>query len=105
MAAVLACGPRAVLSDTSAAALWEIGTERADVIEISVPTDTPRRRPGVRVRRCRHLDTTTEHGIPVTTVPATLSALATRLETADLERAINEADKHNLIALRRFVGR
>jgi hypothetical protein len=106
MAAVLACGPRAVLSDTSAAALWEIGTERADVIEISVPTDTPRRRPGVRVRRCRHLDTTTEHGIPVTTVPATLSALATRLETADLERAINEADKQNLIAptaLRRAI--
>jgi very-short-patch-repair endonuclease len=33
----------------------------------------------------------------VTTVPATLSALATRLDTAKLERAINEADKRNLI--------
>ncbi len=33
----------------------------------------------------------------MTTVRATLSALATRLDTAKLERAINEADKRNLI--------
>jgi hypothetical protein len=40
------------------------------------------------------------------TVPATLSALATRLDAAGIERAINEADKRNLItppALRRAI--
>jgi hypothetical protein len=97
MAAVLACGLGAALSDTSAAALWEIGVETTKGVEVSVPARAFRRRPGIVVHRRTTLDTTVERGIPVTTVPATLSALATRLETADLERAINEADKRNLI--------
>jgi hypothetical protein len=97
MAAVLACGPGAVLSDTSAAALWEIGVEMTEGIEVSIPARSFRRRPGILMHRRTRLATTLEHGIPVTTVPATLSALATRLDTADLERAINEADKRNLI--------
>jgi hypothetical protein len=105
MAAVLACGPGAVLSDTSAAALWEIGAETTEGIEVSVPARSFRRRPGILVHRCTTIDWTVEYGIPVTTVPATLSALATRLEVADIERAINEADKRNLItpAARRAV--
>jgi hypothetical protein len=97
VAAVLVCGPGAVLSDTSAAALWEIGAERTAGIEVSVPARSFRRRPGILIHRRTRLDTTVERGIPVTTVPATLSALATRLDTAELERAINEADKRNLI--------
>ncbi len=59
MAAVLACGPGAVLSDTSAAALWEIGVETAEGIEVSVPADAFRRRPGILVHRRTRLESST----------------------------------------------
>ena len=49
MAAVLSCGAEAVLSHSSAAALWEIGQERSGVIEVSVPFPVTRRRPGIVV--------------------------------------------------------
>jgi very-short-patch-repair endonuclease len=106
MAAVLACGEGAALSYQSAGALWGICSECPKLIEVSIPGDTPRRRRGIVVHRTRRLDTTREYGIPVTTVPATLSALAGRLEVADVERAINAADKRNLItppALRQAI--
>src|SRR5216684_3041443 len=45
MAAILSCGPEAVLSHGSAATLWEIGSERRGRIEISVPARVVRRRP------------------------------------------------------------
>src|SRR4051794_26434919 len=47
MAAVLACGPGAMLSHRSAAALWGIG-EEGGAIEVTVRTVSPRRRRGVR---------------------------------------------------------
>jgi hypothetical protein len=97
MAAVLACGPSAVLSDTSAAALWEIGSETTRGIEVTIPAGSVRRRPGIIVHRRAAIEATAERGIPVTTVVATLSALATRFDTAGIERAINEADRRNLI--------
>ena len=50
MAAVLACGEGAALSHRSAAALWEIGTERTGVIDVSVRRRAELRRPGLRVR-------------------------------------------------------
>src|SRR3954454_23376321 len=37
MAAVLSCGPQAVLSHTSAGALWEIVPDRTGPIHLSVP--------------------------------------------------------------------
>src|SRR5918995_2525756 len=43
-AAVLSCGPQAVLSHGSAAALWGIGKAEADWIEVSVPARVLRRR-------------------------------------------------------------
>src|SRR2546426_5075709 len=52
MAAVLSCGPEAVLSHESAAALWEIRPVRGDEIEVSVPaTIAPRGRGGITVHR------------------------------------------------------
>ena len=50
MAAVLACGDDAALSHRSAAALWEIGTEKPGVIDVSVTRRCELRRPGLRVR-------------------------------------------------------
>lgn len=101
MAAVLACGDDAVLSHSSAAALWRIGYERRNLIEVSLPSPSRRRRPGIRIHRRPSLnverDATTRHNIPLTTPVQTLIDLSLRLDRRGLERAINEADKYDLI--------
>jgi very-short-patch-repair endonuclease len=109
MAAVLSCGPGAVLSHASAAALWGIRERRGGRIEVSVRLGTDRRQRGIVVHRRRALtgaDVTRRHGIPVTTPVRTLVDLATRLNRDQLEGAINEADKLDLVdpeALRRAL--
>ena len=50
-AAVLACGPTAALSHSSAAHLWGIRTVRSGAIEVSTTSGTQRRRPGITVHR------------------------------------------------------
>jgi very-short-patch-repair endonuclease len=100
MAAVLACGEGAVLSHSSAAALWRIGFEQRSVIELSLPSPSRRRRPGLRIHRrpsLNEIDTTAEYGIPVTTPIQTLIDLTPHLDRPAIERMINEADKYNLI--------
>jgi hypothetical protein len=99
MAAVLACGDGAVLSHSSAAALWRIGFESRSVVELSLPSPSRRRRPGLRIHRrpsLRERDVTTEYGIPVTTPIQTLIDLSLRLDRRGVERMINEADKYDL---------
>jgi very-short-patch-repair endonuclease len=105
MAAVLACGPEAVLSHASAAALWGVAKERASDIHVSVPFHVNRSHAGIRVhRRAALSDGEIEHrlGIPVTSVTATLIDVAATLEANRLEAAINEADKLDLIDLERL---
>jgi len=101
MAAVLACGDGAVLSHSSAAALWQIGFEQRSLIEVSLPSPSRRRRPGLRIHRRPSLDidrdTTTRHCIPATTPIQTIVDLALRLDRRGIERAINEADKYDLV--------
>jgi very-short-patch-repair endonuclease len=99
MAAVLACGPQAVLRHRSAAALWGIWRE-ARSIEVSILTDRIRRRPGIQVYRRMNLepgDIGRHRGIPVTQPICTLVDLAVRLPAAQLEAAVNEADKLGLV--------
>jgi predicted transcriptional regulator of viral defense system/very-short-patch-repair endonuclease len=98
LAAVLACGPEAVLSHRSAAALWGIRSGGGRTIEVTVPPHVRRRRPGTTVYR-RALDAgdrTSMEGIPATTVHRTLLDLAPKLAREELEAAINAADKHDL---------
>ena len=99
MAAVLSCGPWAVLSHDSAAALYGIRPFTAAPIEISVPADVRRTRPDIVVRRRAALaaDVTRHHGIPVTSPACTLVDIAASLDRERLERAINEADKLDLV--------
>lgn len=100
MAAVLSCGPAAVLSHRAAAALHgivESGPERA--IEVTVPPATVRARPGLRVYR-RTIETTERaavDGVPVTTAERVLLDLAPLLSRRRLEAAVNAADKHDLV--------
>jgi very-short-patch-repair endonuclease len=99
MAAVLTCGPGAVLSHGSAAALWEINAPERRKVEVSVSVRSDPRRAGIVVHRRTILgpeDLTGRHGIPVTTPVCTLVDLATRLSRDRLEAAVNEADKRDL---------
>jgi len=92
MAAVLACGPAAVLGHRSAAALWGIDSRWRTPIEVSAPTE--RRHQGVRVHCTRTLtrhDVTVHYGIPVTAVARTLLDLAAVLDDKALARAVNDA--------------
>lgn len=100
MAAVLACGPDAVLSHRSAAALWGIGSERAGRIDVTVRARHEVRRPGIcaRIRPSLPASRVGAHRrIPVTLPVQTLIDLATELGDRPLERAVNEADKLDLI--------
>jgi hypothetical protein len=100
MAAVLACGEGAALSHRSAAALWEIGEEPDGRVDVSVTRRCELRRPGLHVRgrpSLRAEDITSVDGIPVTSIAQTLVDLATELPPREMERAVNEADKHDLI--------
>lgn len=99
MTAVLAGGEGAALSHRSAAALWEIG-EEGDRIVISVRRRCELRRPGVRFRGRPSLapgDLVLRDDIPVTSPVQTLVDLATELDAVALERAVNDADKRDLI--------
>jgi very-short-patch-repair endonuclease len=100
MAAVLACSDGAVLSHSSAAALWRIGWEERGIVEISLPSLSRRRHPGIRIHRRPSLarrGLTREHGIPVTTPIQTLIDMSLRLDRLGIERMINGADKYNLV--------
>lgn len=109
MGAVLACGPDAVLSHASAAALLRI-EDRESRITISLPSTRDVRPAGLRVRRSdlARCDVGTCNAIPVTSPARTLIDLAAEIPTRRLEAAINAADKHDLIdpeALREEVAR
>jgi very-short-patch-repair endonuclease len=95
MAAVLTCGPRAALSHSSAGALRRIRPV-ADRIEVTVPGPGTRRRAGIVVHRAER-EVVRVDGIPVTTPACTLIDLATQLDDDELEAAVNEADKRDLI--------
>jgi very-short-patch-repair endonuclease len=100
MAAVLAGGEDACLSHSSAAALWGIRVEHADSIDVSVRRRCELHRPGLRIRGRPAMaaqDILVHDDIPVTSPARTLVDLATELAPTPLERAINDADKHDLI--------
>ncbi|MBS1863668.1 MAG: DUF559 domain-containing protein [Actinobacteria bacterium] len=100
MAAVLACGDGAVLSHCSAAELWGIGHEVRGRIDVTIRRRSKITRRGIKVRARPSLASrslTRRHGIPVTNVVQTLIDLATELPPLRQERAVNEADKLDLV--------
>jgi very-short-patch-repair endonuclease len=99
MAAVLASGDGAFLSHSSAATLWRIGFEQRSIIELSLPSQSHREVPGLRIHRRPSLqprDITVEYGIPATTPIQTIIDMSLRLDRRGTERMINEADKYDL---------
>jgi very-short-patch-repair endonuclease len=92
MAAVLACGRRAVLRDRSAGHL--LGLIRRPPADPEVMTPTERKVEGIETRRTRKLDprdVTTWKGIPVTTPARTLVDLAAVVAPGELARAVHQA--------------
>jgi hypothetical protein len=101
MAAVLTCGPQAVLSHLDAAALMKLIWRTSDRIHVSVPARVARTPAGIIVHRralLRPEDVEVRHGIPVTAPACTLIDLATSVHKEQLETAVNEADKLDLIS-------
>ena len=94
-AAVLACGPGAVLSHRSAARLHELRSDGYWKIEVTVPRRSRRRHEGVLVHCSTTLtatDITVVNNIPVTTVARTLLDLGELITPRQLERAFDQAD-------------
>lgn len=94
MAAVLACGPSAVLSHGSATHLWRIQRSRRP-IEVSRVSGHLRPH-GVRLHQPRALpsgDVTEIGGIPVTSLERTLADICGRFDERQLERLLVEADR------------
>lgn len=95
MAAVLACGLRALLSHRSAAGLWALLATSRAVIEVSVSGGALRQRDGIYVHRSCTLtaeDITTVDGIPCTTVARTLVDLGDVVNRRQLELAVEQAE-------------
>lgn len=102
LAAVLACGPNALLSHSAAAWLWGFSRTYSVTIDVTVIRGA-RSRPSIRLHQARALgDEQRAHreGIPVTSVPRTLLDLATVVSGERLERAIERSEQLGLFDLR-----
>jgi hypothetical protein len=115
MAATLECGPTALLSHASAAALWGLSRARPGPVHVTIPVGKEASGRDIRVHRTRRLDPVdrqVRERIPVTSVPRTLIDLAESEEPRRLRRAVEEADRLGLLhfgelesAIKRHPGR
>jgi very-short-patch-repair endonuclease len=101
MAAVLACGPGAVISHRTAGRMWDlpVGAER-DEIEVTVVRSRAPIRDGIRARRTTGLNETDVRrldGVPITSPARTVLDLAAILHPHLLERVVAEAQRRRLV--------
>lgn len=109
MAAVLACGPRSLVSCDSAGWLWEIRPRPAAgaPVDVTVCGRDRNRRPGIRVHRVARLapdEATAVDGIPVTAPGRTILDLARVLDRRSLERAVALAERRELVTRKRLAS-
>jgi REase_MTES_1575 len=93
--AVVACGPGALLSHRSAAALWGLRASARAAIDVTSPSRAGRVRARIDVHRGTGLisaDMTSVDHIPCTAVARTLLDLASLVDRRALERAYEQAD-------------
>lgn len=110
LAAVLTCGPDALLSYRSAAWLWGLSQSEPQRIEVTGPT--PRHlRSKVRLHHSRVLtkaDRALVQNIPVTSVPRTLLDYASAVRFDRLQKALERAEElelFDLTAVDELLGR
>ena len=102
MAAVLACGPGALLSHRSCAALSGVRRTKITYVEVTVPVQRGQIA-GVRAHLRRGLaeqDRDEIDGIPCTSLARTLLDLAAILPRREVERACDEAEAQEIFDLR-----
>ena len=101
MSAVLAAGPRAVLSHRSAATLHRLRDGERRRVDVTIPAGTARRRPGLAIHRAplTPADVMVKDGVPVVSVARLLVDLAHDLEPDDLTRALREAQYRHVFDL------
>jgi very-short-patch-repair endonuclease len=95
MAAVLACGPDAVLSHGSAAYLWGIVENWEPPIDVTAPNRRGRSPEGVAAHRdgsLQPIDKTSLYGIPCSTVARTLLDVAAVAPEWEVRKAVAEAE-------------
>jgi very-short-patch-repair endonuclease len=111
MAAVLACGPGAVLSHRSAAALWGLRRDGRSRVDVTAPRRHGRSPDGIDAHRDGTLapqDRAVARGIPCTSVARTLLDLAGVLNPRQLANAIVAAEVlriFDLTALNEVIAR
>lgn len=103
VAALLACGPDAVLSHRSAAGLLHLLPFGPGPVHVTVPGAGSRTHAGVRVHRSALVERTERSGLPVTTALRTLLDLAEVAGPADLEQAIAVAERRRLVSRQRLL--
>lgn len=107
MAAVLACGPGALVSHRSAAALWRlIDPPRGNRVTVTVQRAWAPVRPGIRIHRAASLlrrDRRLLRRIPITSPARTLLDLAALVELPELESLVADAGRRNLVRARELV--
>ena len=104
MAAVLACGPDALLSHRSAVSLWELRPVASGPIDVTVPGGG-RSRKGIRMHEARNpdpADWTVRDGIPVTSLHRTILDYADVAKPQQVRLAIDRADRLELFDLRQL---
>lgn len=100
LAAVLACGPTALLSHQSAGALWNLRATGQTKTDVTVPGSSRKAQAGIRVHRTRHLhpeDIAAIGGIPTTSLARTILDLAGVLEAEQRLEVIEEADRLEIL--------
>jgi predicted transcriptional regulator of viral defense system len=103
LAAVFACGPEAVLSHRTAAALHELRPNARALIEVTVPGRSAREHERIQVHRSTTLtakDVTKAKNIPCTTVARTLLDLADVISARGMERVFDQAEMIEVFDLR-----
>lgn len=91
-AAVLACGPGAVLSHSSAAALWGFAKQWVEPFEVAVEAHRrPKQIVTHRLRAMVAADKTVQEGIPVTTPARTVLDHVPSVPDRRLQRFLNDA--------------
>jgi very-short-patch-repair endonuclease len=105
MAAVLACGPGAVLSHRAAIALWELRPVPSGPIDVTVAARSRRPRQGIRLHNVRSLhddDRDTVEGIPVTSLHRTLLDYAQTAWEQHLRHAVDAAERRERLDARKL---
>jgi len=100
LAAVMSCGPGALLSHWSAAALWGLLRTSRAAIDVTALGRAGRKRRGIAAHRADTLlprDRTIRDGIPVTSLARTLLDLAEVANRRTLERALDRAEQLRLL--------